>query len=96
MKFLEYLTSPESITVFAEKGAGIPVVKGVDTSALTGAFKDGADMIQNGDFKLITGKSFQSAFEDAFIRDLSDFFLESCEDVDATLEQLDTDFDNLQ
>ena len=82
--------------LFAEKGAGIPVVKGVDTSALTGAFKDGADMIQNGDFKLITGKSFQSAFEDAFIRDLSDFFLESCEDVDATLEQLDTDFDNLQ
>lgn len=96
MKFLEYLTSPESITVFAEKGAGIPIVKGVDTSSLTGAFKDGADMIQSGDFKLITGKSFQSSFEDAFIRDLSDFFLEGCKDVDAALEQMDTDFDNLQ
>ena len=96
LKFVEYLTSPESVTVFAEKGVGIPIVKDVDTSSLTGAFKDGADMIQNGNFKLITGKSFQSAYEDAFIKDLSDFFLDGCKDVEGTLEQLDTDFDTLQ
>lgn len=94
--FLEYLTSPESVTRYAELGAGIPIVQGVDTSALEGAFKDGADMINNGDVKLISSKSFPSANEDAFINAVSDFFLEECTDIDGTLESLDTSFDNLQ
>lgn len=95
VKFLEYLTSPESVTRYAALGAGIPIVQGVDTSSLTGAFKDAADMINNGDVKLISSKSFPSAQEDAFINDVSDFFLDECADVDAALEDLDADFDLL-
>ncbi len=96
LKFIEYLTSPESATKYAEYGAGIPIVKGVDTTSLEGAFKDGADLISNSQVKLISSKSFPSANEDAFIKDLSDFFLDGCQDVDGVLTQLDTDFDNLQ
>lgn len=96
LKFIEYLTSPESATKYAEYGAGILIVKGVDTTSLEGAFKDGADLISNSQVKLISSKSFPSANEDAFIKDLSDFFLDGCQDVDGVLTQLDTDFDNLQ
>ncbi len=96
LKFIEFLTSPESATVYAEKGAGIPIVKGVDTTSLEGAFKDGADLIQNSQVELISSKSFPSANEDAFIKALSDFFLGECKDVGGTLERLDTDFDNLK
>ncbi len=95
-KFLEYLTSPESVTRYAELGAGIPIVQGVDTAGLEGAFKDAADMINHGDVKLISSKSFPSANEDAFINDVSDFFLNECSDIDGALESLDADFDNLK
>ncbi len=95
VKFLEYMMSPESASLYAEKGAGIPIVSGVDTSELTGAFKDAADIMNSGAVKMITSKSFPSANEDAFINDVSEFFLDGCEDVDAALETLDTDFDNL-
>lgn len=95
LKFLEYMMSPESATLYAEKGAGIPIVSGVDTASLTGAFKDAADIMNSGAVKVISSKSFPSANEDAFINDVSEFFLDGCEDVDAALEMLDTDFDNL-
>lgn len=96
LKFLEYMTSPEAAALYAEKGAGLPIVKGVDTSALSGAFKDAADMMNNGEVEIISSKSFPSANEDAFINDVSDFFLNKCEDIDASLNKLDTDFDNLK
>ncbi|MDO4276192.1 MAG: extracellular solute-binding protein [Eubacteriales bacterium] len=95
VKFLEYMMSPESASLYAEKGAGIPIIKGVDTSNLTGAFKDAADIMNSGEVKVISSKSFPSANEDAFINDVSEFFLDGCEDTDAALETLDTDFDNL-
>lgn len=96
IKFLEYMTSPESATIYAEKGAGIPIVAGVDTSVLSGAFKDAADMMNSGGVQIISSKSFPSANEDAFINDVADFFLNKCEDIEASLEKLDTDFDNLK
>lgn len=95
VRFLEYMMSPESASLYAEKGAGIPIVKGVDTSNLEGAFKDAADIMNSGEVKLISSKSFPSANEDAFIKDVSAFFLDGCKDVDAALQTLDTDFDNL-
>ncbi|MDC7286412.1 extracellular solute-binding protein [Blautia schinkii] len=95
VKFLEYMMSPDSASLYAEKGAGIPIVKGVDTANLTGAFKDAADIMNSGEVKVISSKSFPSANEDAFINDVSEFFLDGCEDVDGALEILDTDFDNL-
>lgn len=96
IKFLEYLTSPESATIYAEKGAGIPIVQGVDTSSLTGAFADAAEMMNSGSVKIISSKSFPSANEDAFIKDVSDFFLNKCEDIQGSIEKLDSDFDNIQ
>lgn len=93
LKFLEYLTSAESATVYAEKGAGIPIVKGVDSSSLKGAFKDASDMMNDGSVEIISSKSFPSNCEDAFINDVSDFFLNKCTDIDASLKKLDTDFD---
>lgn len=95
VKFLEYMMSPESASLYAEKGAGIPIVKGVDTSNLKGAFKDAADIMNSGEVKLISSKSFPSANEDAFINDVSSFFLDGCKDIDGTLKTLDTEFDNL-
>ena len=67
----------------------------MDTSNLTGAFKDAADIMNSGEVKVISSKSFPSANEDAFINDVSEFFLDGCEDVEGALEILDTDFDNL-
>ncbi len=95
LTFLEYLTSQESATLYAEIGVGIPVVQGVDTSALTGAFADAAEMMNNGEVKLVTSKSFPSENEDAFINAVSDFFLDGCKDIEGTLETLDTKFDNI-
>lgn len=95
VKFLEYMMSPESASLYAEKGAGIPIVKDVDTSNLSGAFKDAADIMNSGEVKIISSKSFPSANEDAFINDVSGFFLDGCKDIDAALKTLDTDFDNL-
>lgn len=95
VNFLEYMMSPESASLYAEKGAGIPIIKGVDTSNLEGAFKDAADIMNSGEVKVISSKSFPSANEDAFINDVSGFFLDGCEDVEGALETLDTDFDNL-
>ena len=84
LKFIEYLTSPESATKYAEYGAGIPIVKGVDTTSLEGAFKDGADLNSNS----------QAGIAPLCIH--GSFFLDGCQDVDGVLTQLDTDFDNLQ
>ena len=95
VKFLEFLTSPESASLYAEKGAGIPIVQGVDTSSLTGGFKDAADIMNSGDVKVISSKSFPSANEDSFINNISNFFLDECEDIDGALESLDEEFDNL-
>lgn len=95
LKFLEFLTSPESASIYAEKGAGIPIVQGVDTSSLTGGFKDAADIMNSGDVKVISSKSFPSANEDSFINNISNFFLDDCEDIDGALESLDEEFDNL-
>lgn len=95
LKFLEYMMSPESASLYAEKGAGIPIVKDVDTSNLKGAFKDAADIMNSGEVKVISSKSFPSANEDAFINDISSFFLDGCKDIDGALKTLDTDFDNL-
>ncbi|MFV0364517.1 MAG: ABC transporter substrate-binding protein [Suipraeoptans sp.] len=95
IKFVEFLTSSESATVYAEKGAGIPIVKGVDTSGITGTYKDAADMMNNDEVKVISSKSFPSANEDAFINDVSEFFLSGCEDIEGALKALDDDFDNL-
>lgn len=95
LKFLEYLTTPESAAVYAEKGAGIPIIQGVDTSGLTGALKDAVDIMNNGNVRIISSKSFPSANEDVFINNVSSFFLDGCADIDAALSSLDTDFDNL-
>lgn len=95
VKFAEYLTSPESASIFAEKGAGIPIVQGVDDSGLTGALKDAVDIMNSGEVKIISSKSFPSANEDTFINNISAFFLDGCSDIDGALESLDTDFDNL-
>ena len=95
LSFLEYLTSPESASLYAEKGAGIPIVQGVDTSSLTGGFKDAADIMNSGDVQIISSKSFPSANEDSFINNISTFFLDDCEDIDGALESLDEEFDNL-
>lgn len=89
------MMSPESASLYAEKGAGIPIVKGVDTSNLEGAFKDAADIMNSGEVMVISSKSFPSANEDAFINDVSEFFLDECEDIEGALETLDADFDNL-
>ncbi|WP_373218264.1 hypothetical protein [Ruminococcus sp. 5_1_39BFAA] len=51
--------------------------------------------MNSGEVKVISSKSFPSANEDAFINDVSGFFLDGCEDVEGALETLDTDFDNL-
>ncbi|MDD3402255.1 MAG: extracellular solute-binding protein [Hespellia sp.] len=95
VKFLEYMMSSESASLYAEKGAGIPIVKDVDTSNLTGAFKDAAEIMNSGEVKVISSKSFPSANEDAFINDVSGFFLDGCKDIDGALKTMDTDFDNL-
>lgn len=95
VQFVEYITSPESATLYAEKGAGIPIIKGVDTSALTGGLKDAADIMNSGEVEMISSKSFPSANEDAFINNISAFFLDECQDVEGTLKNLDADFDGL-
>lgn len=95
VQFVEYLTSPESAALYAEKGAGIPIIKGVDTSVLTGGLKDAADIMNSGEVEMISSKSFPSANEDAFINSISAFFLDKCKDVEGTLKNLDTEFDNL-
>lgn len=95
VKFLEYMMSPESASLYAQMGAGIPIVKGADTSELNGAFRDAADLMNRGAVEVISSKSFPSAQEDAFIRRVSAFFLDGCRDIEGVLEALDADFDRL-
>ena len=69
-------------------------MQGVDTSSLTGGFKDAADIMNSGDVQIISSKSFPSANEDSFINNISTFFLDDCEDIDGALESLDEEFAN--